>query len=227
MLLVLSLVFAAALCCQSPPAATMELNVNGGGSRGTLVFTNEGIDFKAQKADKTRHWSYQDLREIDIRGPKRLVLDAYETRSRWRFGRTRRVEFDVTAGDISGELVAAILSRAPRAVTTAILPAAIPGSLTVIPASHRRFGSATQGTLEISDAGVAYRSSSTGDSRFWRFSDLQSFAQLTPFEVLVTAYEGGDLHPYAFELKAPLPEAAFDAMWQRINPPHPRSGGAR
>jgi hypothetical protein len=62
--------------------------------------------------------------------------------------------------------------------TTAILPAAISGAQTVIPASHRRLGAATQGPLEISDAGVAYRSSSTGDSRFWRFGDLQSFAQL-------------------------------------------------
>lgn len=221
-----SLVFAATLCCQAAPVAPAELTVKGGGSRGTLVFTSEGVEFKAEKPDKARRWTYQDLREIEIPGPKRVALDAYETRSRWRFGRIRRVEFDVTTGTITADLVAAILSRAPRAVRTAVLPAALPDAQ-VIPASHRRFGTATQGTLEISDAGIAYRSSSPSDSRFWRFSDVQSFARVAPFEVLITAYEGGDLHPYAFELKGPLPQPAFDTVWQRLNPPQPRSGGTR
>jgi hypothetical protein len=50
--------------------------------------------------------------------------------------------------------------------TTAILPAAISGAQPMIPASHRRLGGGDAGLLVISDAGVAYRSSSTGDSRF-------------------------------------------------------------
>ena len=220
-----SLLLTTVLCCQ--PATTPELTVKGPGGRGTLVFTNEAIEFRAQKPDKSRTWAYQDLRDIEIQNPKRLVLDAYETRSRWRFGRTKRVEFDATDGGITGELVAVILSRAPRAVTTAVLPAPLPEAQTVIPVSHRRFGAATQGTLEIGSTGVLYRASPAGDSRFWRFADLQSFARLSPFDVVITAYEGGTLHPYAFELKAPLPPQAFDTVWQRLNPPQPRTGDGR
>ena len=222
-----SLLLAAALCCQPGPATTAELTVKGPGGRGTLVFTIDGIEFRAQKPDKSRKWTYQDLREIDVQSPKRLVLDAYETRSRWRFGRTKRVEFEAPDGGITGELVAAILSRTPRAVTTAVLPAPLPAPEAVVPASHRRFGAATQGTLEIVGSGVLYRASAAGASRFWRFADLQSFAKLSPFEVVITAYEGGDLHPYAFELKAPLTGEAFDSLWQRLNPRQQGTGGAR
>ncbi len=227
MLQLSSLLIGAVLCCGQPaPAGAPELSVKGAGSRGTLVVTSTGLEFRAAKADSSRRWAYEDLREIRIESPRRLVLDAYETHSRWRFGRARRVTFGVTSGAITADVVSVILARSPRAVITAVQPAGLPEPTTVIPASHRRFGTATQGSLEISPAGLFYRST-PADSRFWRFADVQSVARISPFEVLVTAYEGDELHPYTFELKAPLPQDTFDALWQRLNPPQPRTGGAR
>ena len=227
MLQLSSLLISAVLCCgQPPPTGTPELSVKGAGSRGTLVVTSTGLEFQAAKADKSRRWIYAELREIRIEGPRRLVLDAYETHSRWRFGRAKRVTFAVTSGAITGDVVSAILARSSRAVMTAVQPAGLPDPTTVIPASHRRFGTATQGSLELSAAGLFYRST-PADSRYWRFGDLQSVARISPSEVLVTAYEGDRLQPYTFELKGPLPQDAFDALWQHINPPQLRSGGQR
>jgi hypothetical protein len=220
------LLFAAAVCC-GQPAPAPELSVKGAGSRGTLIFAADAVEFRVGSADKSRRWSYAELREIRINGPKRLSLDIYETRSRWRFGRAKAITFDVVGEPIGGDLVAAVLARAPRAVRTNILPSGLPDATIVVPASHRRFGSATQGTLEFGPSGLLYRSTAPGDSRFWRFPDLQSVARTSPFDVLVTAYEGGDLAPYAFELKTPWPSASFDALWQQVNPPRPRSEGGR
>jgi hypothetical protein len=36
------------------------------------------------------------------------------------------------------------------------------------------------------------------------------------------------VRPFAFELKEPMPDAAFDALWQQVNLPAARaSGGVR
>jgi hypothetical protein len=228
MLHVISFIVAVVVCCgQASPTATPELAVKGAGSRGTLVFSTEGIEFRAASPDKSQRWRYSDIRDVRIDDPQHLVLDTYQTRSRWRFGRAKRTEFDVTAGAITGDVVAAILAHAPRAVVTSVLPAGIPEPTVTMPVSHRRFGTATQGTLEFGTVSLLYRSATGADSRFWRLADLQSVARTSPFEVLVTAYEGDGLHPYTFELKAPLPQEAYDAFWRQLNPSPLRDGGAR
>ena len=227
MLQFISLVVSAALCCGQASPAPTELTVKGGGSRGTLVVSAEGIEFRAASPEKSRRWTYSEIRDVRIEDATHLVLDTYQTRSRWRFGRAKRTEFDVTSGAITGDVVAGILAHAPRAMVTSVVPAGLPEATATVPVSHRRFGTATQGTLEFSSAGLLYRSASASDSRFWRFVDLQSVARTSPFEVLVTAYEGDGLHPYTYELKAPLPEDAYDAFWRRLNPRQLKEAGAR
>ena len=226
-MLLASVLISAALCCSQTSPATQELTVKGGGSHGTLVFAADGIEYRAAEAEKSQRWAYADIREFRIEGPKRLTLDLYQTRSRWRFGRAKQTSFDVTSGEITGEIVAQILARSPRAVTTTIVPALLPAAETSVPVSHRRFGTATQGTLELSSLGVLYRSSTPNDTRFWRFMDLQSVARISPSELLVTAYEGDQLRPFTFELKSPLSQEAYDTLWRRLNPQNVRNGGAR
>ncbi len=210
-----------------PASQATELSVKGAGSRGTLVFTSDAVEFKAAEAGKARTWRYQDLKQIRIESPKKIALDTFEDRSRWRLGADRTETFEVTSGEVSGETVAFLLAHVARPVGTAVLPGNLGEAATRVPVKHRRFGRGSQGTLALHATGLAYVADPRADSRFWRFADLQSVLRTSPFELLVTAYEGGALRTYAFDLKAPFPQDAFDALWAQVNPAMPRVGGAR
>jgi hypothetical protein len=202
-----------------PASQPIELSVKGAGSRGTLVFTSDAVEFKAAEAGKARTWLYQNLKQIRIESPKKIVLETFEDRSRWRLGADRTETFEVTSGEITGETVALLLARVARPVGTSVLPANLGDPVSRLPVKHRRFGRGSQGTLAVHATGLAYVADPPTDSRFWRFADLQSVMRTSPFELLVTAYEGGSLQAYAFDLKAPMPPDVFDALWAAVNPP--------
>ena len=210
-----------------PSSQPLELSVEGAGSRGTLVFTSEAVAFKAAKAGKSKTWVYQDLRQIRIESPKKIALGTFEGRSRGRLGIVRAEEFEVTSGEITGQTVAFLLAHVARPVATSIMPDNLGDAATRVPVRHRRFRHGSQGTLAVHATGLAYVADRQTASRFWRFGDLQSVLRTSPFELLVTAYEGGSLQTYAFDLKTPFPQEAFDALWAQVNPPTPRVGGAQ
>ena len=211
----------------TPTAQPIELSVKGGGSRGTLAFTTQAVEFRAVDSRKARTWRYQDLKQIRIESPKKIALDTFEDRSRWRLGDDRTETFEVTSGEVTGETVAFLLTHVARPIGTSVMPANAGDAMTRVPAKHRKFGHGSQGTLAFHSTGLAYVAEPQADSRFWRFADLQSVLRTSPFELLVTAYEGGALRTYAFDLKAPIPQDAFDALWAEINPATPRAGGVR
>jgi len=57
--------------------------------------------------------------------------------------------------------------------------------------------------------------------------DLESVLRTSPFNLLVNVYERGGVRPFAFDLKAALPDDAFDYVWGQVNRPADRTGGAR
>ncbi|MEO6237609.1 MAG: hypothetical protein ABIQ52_11470, partial [Vicinamibacterales bacterium] len=153
------------------PRAAAELAVKGAGGRGVIAFRADAVEFRASDPRQSRRWPYEDLKQIRIESPKKLVLETFEDRSRWRLGAAKRETFEVTSGDIPADLVAAILERKARSVSTAVPPAGLAEPFARVPAKHRRFGHGTQGTLAFYDTGIAYHSTATADSRFWRFAD--------------------------------------------------------
>lgn len=201
-----------------PASQAIELSVKGAGSRGTLVLTSEAVEFKAAEPRKSRTWLYRDLKQIRIESPKKIALDTFEDRSRWRLGADRTETFEVTSGEISGETVNYLLAHVTRPVGTSVLPGHLGDAVIQVPVRHRRFGHGSNGTLAVHSTGLAYVADPQTNSRFWRFADLQSVIRTSPFELLVTAYEGGTLRAYAFDLKAPIPQDAFDALWAEVNP---------
>ena len=211
----------------APTAQPIDLSVKGAGSRGTLAFTNEAVEFRAVDSRKGRTWRYQDLKQIRIESPKKIALDTFEDRSRWCLGADRTETFEVTSGEVTSETVAFLLIHFARPVGTSVMPANLADPVTRVAAKHRRFGRGSHGTLAFHATGLGYVAEPQADSRFWRFADLQSVLRTSPFELLVTAYERGALRTYAFELKAPIPQDAFDGLWAEVNPAMLRGGGER
>ena len=75
----------------------------------------------------------------------------------------------------------------------------------VIPAHHRTLTGGTNGTLHLSDSGIDYVTDVRGDSRSWRWADLQTLSDPDPFHLLVFGYRD----TYNFDLKEPLPRSLF------------------
>lgn len=207
---------------QAPGSLT--LAVKGGGSRGTLVFATDGIAFQAADAKKSRQWPYRELKQVRIVSPREVALDTYEDGSRWRFGADQTIEFEVTDGAIDGALVRHLLEHAGRPVASAVLPAGLGEPSVRIAAKHLRGRKGTHGALAIYPSGLAYETAAEGWSRYWRIADLESILRTSPRGLLIDAYERGRVRPFAFELKEPLPDPAFEALWHRVNPPAARTG---
>jgi hypothetical protein len=211
----------------SPPAeGPFRLSVNGPGSRGTLVFTTAGVSFEATDPKKSRQWSYQELKQIRVVSPREIAFDTFEDGSRWRFGADRRIEFEVTEETVDGSLVAFLLENITRPVMSSVLPASLGEPRVRVGAKHLRGRKGTHGTIAVYASGLAYEAGDSGDSRYWRFTDIESILRTSPFKLLINVYERGGVRPFAFELKAPLPQEAFDYVWDQVNRPVDRTGAA-
>jgi len=184
--------------------------------------TTDGIVFQAADAKKARQWPYRELKQVRVVSPRKIALDTFEDGSRWRFGADRTVEFTVTEGTIDGQLVAHLLGHVQRPVSSAVMPAGLQEPSVRVAAKHLRSTRGTHGALVLYPSGLAYETASEGDSRYWRSGDVESILRTSPRRLLVDVYESGRVRPFAFELKEPLPDAAFDALWQQVNSPASR-----
>ena len=222
------LVLASALAVPAvspPPPAAYELAVKGAGSRGNLVFTAEDVAFDAADPKKSRRWLYRDLKQIRVTSPHEIAFDTFEDGSRWRFGADRTLEFDVVEGTIDGGLIGFLLQNVRRPISSAVLPAGLGEATVRVAAKHLRGRKGTHGAIAVYASGLAYESADAKGSRYWRFSDMQSIQRSSGYRLLIDVYEHGSIRAFAFELKEPLPESAFDDVWQRVNTPAERSGG--
>jgi hypothetical protein len=139
-------------------------------------------------------------------------------------GADRTIEFEVTEGVIDGTFVAHLLEHAGRPVASAVLPAGLGEPTVRIAAKHLRGRKGTHGALAIYPSGLAYETPTEGGSRYWRIADVEAVLRTSPRTLLIDVYERGRVRPFAFELKEPLPDAAFEALWQQVNPPAARTG---
>ena len=102
----------------------------------------------------------------------------------------------------------------------AALPEARAADLS-IPAKHLRRIRGSEGTLAFGKDFVSYSTPAEGESRRWRFSDIDSISSSGPFQLTVTTFERalahyGDRKGFNFQLKQPITEAAYNRLWTEI-----------
>lgn len=194
-----------------------------GSSSGTLRFTPTEIQYDTTDKGDARRWTYWNLKQIQIDSPKRITFLTYEDQGRLKLGADRVFEFEVRSGRIGPDLVAFILSQTDRPVVTAVLPPIVKTPLYRVPVKHERQGRGSDGVLVMYDDALVYETERPGETRYWRFDDLFAVLPLDRERLQVAAYEGGagDLRPFTFQLKAPLPDGFARLLWAKINPPLP------
>jgi hypothetical protein len=83
-----------------------------------------------------------------------------------------------------------------------------------IAAYHKRTLGGTDGTLEIGENSIRFVSEKASDSRTWLYRDIETIGKPDAFRFRVTT----DRETFILELKAELPEAAYQFAWSRVYP---------
>ena len=192
-----------------------------GGSKGMLVFTTDGIEYRTPEKDDARQWAYDDVKQLQILSPSRIAVLTYEDRGVLKLGEDRTFEFKVVQAPVSSELVTFLLERIDRPIVTAVMPAYDGDPLFRVRVKHQRLGRGSEGTLVMYETQLVYLTEQEQNGRYWRFADIYSVLRLDRYRLQVTTYEGGSgsTRSFVFELKSDLADEFYDALWARVNPP--------
>ena len=214
--------WASAAAAAGPPfELSMKRDRLVGGSRGTLVFAMDRIEYRTTDTDDARRWAYDQVNQLQILSPTRIVVRTYEDRGLLRLGADRTFDFTVIDSTVGPALVRFLLDRVSRPVVTAVMPPLSGERLFSALVKHHRQGRGSEGVLVMYDTQLVYLTEEEEDSRYWRFTDIFSVLRLDRYRLQITVYEGGggSTRAFVFELKSDLPDGYYDALWARVNPP--------
>jgi hypothetical protein len=190
------------------------------GRTGELIFGETGVEYRAKEKKYARSWKYEDIQQLGLLSPKELTILTYED-SKWKLGKDLFYRFEITTGEITPALWAQLQARLTRPVVSALIPPDIVPKFT-IQVKHLRGFRGTQGTLEIADQYVIYKTDAPKDSRIWRYQDISSIGTTGPYQLRLTSMErvegefGGERN-FVFSLKERLAPEAYDFIWWKIN----------
>lgn len=188
-----------------------------GATAGRISLGPEGVEFRPVKGERLK-WSFRDIQSFYF-SPHQLVIETYTTRKHHLPG-VRRYRFELAQAAppaTSAQLARDVGRPSQNAVADPTLP-----SVTEISVHHRTRAGGTNGTLRFRSDGIDYVTSSPGDSRSWRWSDLRTLAKPDPYHLYVFGYRD----TYTFDLKGSLSRALFDHCTDAIygSAPHESDG---
>ena len=194
------------------------------GNMGTLTISESGVSFEESSKDgkKSKHtwqWKYDDIQQLTV-FPKQLNVLTYKDKW-WKLGADREYEFDLTSEETLNGAYAFLRTRLDQRLVAGV-ESAPPTILWEIPAKHlTRFGG-DHGTLQVGETEIVYKSASKGDSRVWRYEDIDNISSSGPFQLSITTFERarmqyGSEKGFNFQLKNKLSEPRFNDLWLRLN----------
>ena len=194
------------------------------GEKGTLTISQTGVSFEGvgkngKKSKHTWHWKLDDIQQLTV-FPKQLKVLTYND-NKWKAGVDRGYEFDLTSDGSFDSAYAFLKDRLDQRLVAGVdaTPATV---LWEIPAKHlTRFGG-DQGTLQIGEKEIVYKSAAKEDSRVWRYEDVENVSSSGPFQLSITTFERarmqyGSAKGFNFQLKQKLSGARFNELWLRLN----------
>lgn len=174
---------------------------------GILAINEKGLEFRSTSGHDQR-WTFEDIHTAFF-APHHLELDTYLNRS-WHRPGTQHFKFDLEK-TLPPAVAAALAARIDRPVQNADPDPAEP-AIATIPVRHRTLIGGTNGVLRFRNGGIDYITSSRGDSRSWRWADLQTLSDPDPYHLFLFGYRD----TYTFDLKAPLSRALFNHATDEI-----------
>lgn len=190
--------------------------------RGELVFRDDGVEYLTSHKKDARTWKYVDIQQLGLKSDKKISVVTYEDR-KLQFGKDKIFNFELTEGSIPPELAGALQTRLTKPLVSAVIPE-LPATRYQLPVKHQHALGGCQGSLEIGEHEVVYKTSHSSDSRIWRYEDLSSIGSTGPFQLRLstmerTQGEHGAEKNFIFDLKRRLDPEIYDFLWKRINLP--------
>jgi len=174
---------------------------------GDLHIDAAGLTFRSRDGKTTITIPMQDLREADVADPRALRFETYEVQ-KWKPIERREYTFRAPADAPVEELAQFLALRVNRPVVGHYAAA----SQFQVAAYHRRTLGGAEGTLEIGQDSIRFVSDKPADSRTWLYRDIETIGKPDSFRFRVTT----NRETYILELKAELPEAAYQLAWSKV-----------
>ncbi len=187
------------------------------GCLGIMTVDESGVSFAGEKKHAW-HWKYQDIQELKL-SPGGIRLLTYED-SKHLPGADREYRF---TGKIPAvELYRFLKERMDQRLVAEVAEAGQGPEAPrwQIPVKHRgRPGS--QGTLAFGADSIVYATARGGESRTWRYSDIDTISSSGPLQLTITTFERAALHyqdrkEFNFALQEPITEARYNQLWLEI-----------
>ncbi|HVN78600.1 MAG TPA: hypothetical protein VMW38_06350 [Terriglobia bacterium] len=194
---------------------------------GELVFGDTSVEYITNHQKDARAWKFEDIQQLGLLGPKKISLLTYEDR-KLEFGKDKIFNFELTEGVIPESLGAFLHRKLAKPLVSELIPTDIK-TIYEIPVKHQHTFGGCQGTLEISDRYIAYKTSQKAHSRLWSYGDLSSMGSTGSFQLRLSTFErtggeNGSEKNYIFDLKRRLDQKTYDFIWWKINGPQIASG---
>lgn len=188
---------------------------------GKLAFSSEGITYTQTNAKKpeTFTWPYGEIQQLTV-SPSKVLIVTYVDRPRLA-GIDREFEFYAAHGEPFAAVYNILKDKLDHRFTAALAdPLAAP--LWQLPVRLTGPLRGSNGTLSASATHIVYQTARSGHSRTWRLEDIDNVAQSDPRTLTITTHERSLTHygsrkAFQFQLKQPLPEQHFNALWKRLN----------
>lgn len=185
---------------QTPAKRTRHLSSR----RGTIEIGTDGVSFRADKGPPLK-WTFAGIQTFYI-APHRLRIKGYASRG-WRLPGEKVYRFDLTRS-VPPEVATALAAVVGKPSKNAV-PNPDAAAFASLPARHPWRTGGSNGLLRFSRSGITYVTKAPGDSRCWRWADIQTIARPSAYSFTV----GGYLETYNFEIKQAMSQALFDRLW--------------
>jgi hypothetical protein len=174
---------------------------------GNLHIDAKGIRFQSSDEKTVIAIPFEDLRQADVADPKTLRFQVYAV-AQWKPFARREYTFRAETAVPVEEIAMFLTARLRRPVVGHYAA----NAKFQVPAYHRRTRSGTNGTLEIGDEAIRFVSDKPADSRSWLYRDIETIGRPNPYHFRVTTVR----ETYVVELKAELPEEAYQLAWSKV-----------
>lgn len=178
-----------------------------GGTPGTLRADSQGLEFVPRQGASMR-WKFTEIKDLDL-DRERIVLTGYDNRG-WHLPGTRRFDLKIRQ-QVTPADAAVIIGKIGTPARNRIPDPHAPVTEEIAVRRSEHFGG-SNGMLRIRQQGIDYVTPAPGQSRSWRWLDLQTLSHPDPYHLFVFGY----LDSYAFELKQALSRDVFNHLSDEI-----------
>ncbi|HSW49231.1 MAG TPA: hypothetical protein VLH09_03605 [Bryobacteraceae bacterium] len=187
------------------------------GCAGTLRIDTEGATYTGEKQHSWT-WAWQDIQRFEL-SPTRINVLTYKD-NRWKLGADREYAFSLAPDQSVGAAYGFLKDRLDqRFVARLADPEVKP--LWETPAKRLGRLRGSEGALLVGEDRIVFRSEDGRESMTWRLTDIQNLSSSGPFQLTLATLQ----ETYEFQLKQPLEERRYDALWRAIEQRHGRLAG--